>query len=393
MPKLEKMTSIRAIFSLLILSISLTVFAQKPESKKQEEKTKLTKEEKKAKRLQNIYFINKNFFIRPAYSIQYNQLRITDRNGIGAPLNYRPNILGSAGGQVKLGGIVLSYMYRLPVSEQRLDKFGKTDYQNIGINIQTRYVGLNFDYIDYKGFYVANPNEIPLLNISSEGEYPQFPNLNYFSIGVGTTFAFKKTFSINSAFTQTERMKKSAGSFMMRVGNRFTQIGSGSQPFIPDSEQQYHQKFFQNDFRGITYNTTYMALGAGYSIVKKYFSFTPIVLIGTGIQYQGYADNRAKGLDNAHLRMPFYFAYKNAVGYNHDNFFMRIIWSAELDRTQVKPKGQYGVGTDNFIDYKNETDNTVMSMFYLNGEVSLGVRFVEKKTKAEKKAKKAAKKG
>ncbi len=48
MSNVEKMTSIGAIPSWVILSISLTVFAQKPVSKKEEEKPKLTKEEKKA---------------------------------------------------------------------------------------------------------------------------------------------------------------------------------------------------------------------------------------------------------------------------------------------------------------------------------------------------------
>ncbi|MBL4624978.1 MAG: DUF4421 family protein [Flavobacteriales bacterium] len=327
--------------------------------------------------------------IRPAYSLQSNNLQIVDKSGNSSPLNYRPNIWGSAGGQLKLGGVVLSYMYRLPVSNENSKNLGETDYQNIGINIQTRYVGLNFDYIDYRGFYLANVDDTPVLPIT-DGARTQIPELNYYSIGFKTTVAFKKDFSINAGFAQTERMKKSAGSFMFRIGDRYTQIKSDTS-IIPASHYAYHRKFSEPGFNKITYNTTYVALGAGYSFVKGYFSFTPIVLVGAGIQLLGYEDNRPVGIDNMHLRHPLYFAYKNAISYNHDNFFMRVVWSAEMDRSQIKPKGVYKINSPEEIRY-NESDNTTLSMFYLNGEVSFGIRFGEKKTKAEKKAKKATKK-
>ncbi|MBT6745987.1 MAG: hypothetical protein HOB26_05485 [Flavobacteriales bacterium] len=70
---------------------------------------------------------------------------------------------------------------------------------------------------------------------------------------------------------------------------------------------------------------------------------------------------------------------------------MRVVWSAEMDRTQIKPKGVYKINTPEEISY-SYSDNSTLSMFYLNSEVSIGFRFGEKKTKAEKKAKKASKK-
>jgi hypothetical protein len=386
------MSTIRIFLSVVLISFSLASFGQKTAPKKKEEKPKLTKEEKKKKRLKNIHFINKNFMIRPAYALQSNNLQIRDKAGAGTPLNYRPNVWGSAGGQLKLGGVVLSYMYRLPVSQENEDNLGPTDYQNIGLNIQTRYVGLNFDYIDYNGFYLANVDDTPVLPIT-DGARTQIPNLNYYSIGFQTTVAFKKDFSINAGFSQTERMKKSAGSFMLRIGDRYTQIKSDTS-IIPASHYAYHRKLSEPGFNKITYNTTYLALGAGYSFVKGYFSFTPIVLVGASIQILGYEEHSRSNprfLNNTHLRQPIYFAYKNAISYNHDNFFFRVVWSAEMDRTQIKPKGVYKINTPEEISY-TDADNSILSMFYLNSEVSLGVRFGEKKTKAQKKAKKASKK-
>jgi hypothetical protein len=386
------MSFVRCFLLSVIISLSFSVIAQESEKKKKEEKPKLTKEEKKKKRLKNIHFINKNFMVRPAYSLQSNNLQIRDKAGAGTPLNYRPNVWGSAGGQIKLGGVVLTYMYRLPASEERTTNLGETNYQNIGINIQTRYIGLNFDYINYKGFYLANADDTPILPIT-DGARTQLPDLNYYSIGFHTTVAFKKDFSINAGFSQTERMKKSAGSFMLRVGDRYTQIKYES-AIIPESHYLLHRKLCEPGFNKITYNTTYIALGAGYSWVKGYFSFTPIVLFGAGIQLLGYEEHTRSNprfLNNAHLKLPFYFAYKNAISYNHDNFFMRVVWSAEMDRTQIKPKGVYKINTPEEISY-SYSDNSTLSMFYLNSEVSIGFRFGEKKTKAEKKAKKASKK-
>ena len=328
----------------------------------------LTKEEKKAKKLKNIHFINKNFMIRPAYSLQSNLLQITDLNGTGSPLNYRPNVWGSAGGQIKLGGLVLTYMYRLPVSDENVTNLGKTDYQNIGINIQTRYVGLKFDYINYTGFYLSDSTDTPVLPIS-DGYREQFPNLSYFSIGFKTTVAFNKKFSINAGFAQTERMKTSAGSFMFSIGDRFTKISS-DRSFLPAD----NTSSFQTNFRDIWFNTTYVAIGAGHSWVKGLFSFTPIVLVGTGIQIQRTYSGEFFKRD-VRLKTPLYFSFKNAISYNHDNFFVRIIGSAEMDRTRI--------GHPIF----NET-NVLLNMFYLNAEASLGVRFGKVKTKAEKKAKK-----
>ena len=331
-----------------------------------QENKDLTKEEKKAKKLKNIHFIDKNFMIRPAYSLQSNLLQITDLNGNGDQLNYRPNVWGSAGGQVKLGGLVLTYMYRLPVSDKSVSNLGKTEYQNIGINIQTRYVGLKFDYIDYTGFYLADSTDTPILPIT-DGVRTQLPNLSYFSIGFKTTVAFNKKFSINAGFAQTERMKTSAGSFMFSIGNRFTKISSDV-AFLPGNNVV--------DFREMWFNTTYVAIGAGRSWVKGLFSFTPVMLVGTGIQIQRTYSTAllSRGIK---LKSPLYFSFKNAVSYNHDNFFVRIIGSAEMDRTRI--------GNPVFSN-----TNVMLNMFYLNVEASLGVRFGKVKTKAEKKAKKEA---
>ena len=64
-------------------------------------------------------------------------------------------------------------------------------------------------------------DDTPVLPIT-DGARTQIPELNYYSIGFKTTVAFKKDFSINAGFAQTERMKKSAGSlcFVSETGTR-----------------------------------------------------------------------------------------------------------------------------------------------------------------------------
>jgi hypothetical protein len=346
------MKRLSIIFFIIFLNIAnnyANPFVYAPKDKKKKEK----------KLPANIEAIEYSFALRPAYSIQSTWLSIRDKDKNFPAIIYRPNVLGSAGGKIKIKGITVSYMRRLPPNDENLRKYGETDYQNIDIAFQTRIVGFNFYYLNYNGYYLQTPeNYYPIWNDSTDF-FPHRDDLKVFSAGFKMHFVFTKSFSINAAFSQSERQKKSAGSFMLMLSNRYTQYRA-DEPLYPFNYVGGITKRDRNFLlgRGV-FNTTYLAYGFGYSFIKGKFNFTPIILAGTGVQVQLFNNKENKELsilrDGRGLRMPFYFNYKNALGYNGDHFFFVITHSMELER----------------IGFKDVKFNT----FFFNADIGLGIRF------------------
>jgi len=302
---------------------------------------------KKRKQLTNIEFIDSKFAFRPTYTWQTALWQITDKNGVGQRLNYVPNVVGSAGLQLKIKGFVLSYSHRIPLNNSLQEKYGNTEYENIDIKIQTRIVGMHFYYLRYRGFYLDDPDRFDT-TWAKDDPYPQLNDMQVFSIGYKMHFVFTKKFSLNAAFAQTERQKKSAGSFMLMFADRFTQVDT-EESLVPASQTKQY-----GDFSGFSYgrfNTFYSAAGVGYSFVKGSFNFTPILLVGAGLQVQSYRQNTNNKFA---LKVPLYFQYKNAIGINGKNLYIRLINTVEYDSTPLR--------------------DTKMELFYLTVEMSIGFR-------------------
>ncbi len=283
---------------------------------------KKKKKEKKKKLPHNIEAIESKFMFRPFYSTQFTKLSISPR-AFENPnkIIYKPNILGSVGFETSIKKFKFAYAFKLNPLNNNL---GNTDYKNINLGIQTRIVGLKFFYLRYKGFYLQNPEDF-----SITGNYVR-PDIKINTIGFSADFVMTKSFSINAAFTQNERQKKSAGSFMIMIGDRYTFFDSDSSIILQQEVAFYDRtKYVQN----AKSNTLLIAPGAGYSIIYKGFNFTPILLAGIGNQIKFYDYQNTKSYS---FRFPLYFLYKNAIGYNGKKFFFNIIYSYDLNNLKFK---------------------------------------------------------
>jgi hypothetical protein len=163
-------------------------------------------------------------------------------------------------------------------------------------------------------------------------------------------FNFNKNFSLNAAFAQSERQKKSAGSFLMTISERYQRIETDSN-LVPNNQIANYpnlDKLMSGDFL-----TTIISLGAGYQFVMgKKFHFTPVVLLGSGVQIQNYQQpNR----NIWRLNVPTYANARAQFGYNGDNFFANIIYGAEFNSIPIK--------------------ESRMRLFYQVVEFGIGVRF------------------
>lgn len=275
------------------------------------------KKEKKKKLPHNIEAIDSKFMFKPNYSSQYTRLSIISRKVLNSnSLIYKPNVFGSIGFSASIKKIKFAYSFKLNPLNKNL---GETDYKNINLGIQTRIVGLNFSFLRYKGFYLKNYTDFGF-----SSNYIR-PDINIYSVGLTADFVMTKSFSINAAFSQNERQKKSAGSFMIMVGDKYSFFDSDSSIVIKQEVNNFDRL---NYVRNTKSNTLLIAPGFGYSIIYKRFNFTPILLAGIGAQFKLY---NYVGFNSVSLRMPIYFLYRNALGYNGEKFFFNLIYSYDIN--------------------------------------------------------------
>jgi hypothetical protein len=238
-----------------------------------------------------------------------------------------PGLVGAA---IRIKKVYAAAVFKLPPSSSRKEKFGNTEFRDIFINIQGRIVSWGIFYRDYKGYYLGNYTKFyPDWKKDSLG-YPKAKNLHVTEGGLNVGFNFNKGFSLNAAFAQSERQKTSAGSFLMNISERYQRIESDSN-IVPLGEQDNYPNL--NRLKAGNFFTTIIAFGAGFQFVHKKFHFTPVVLLGTGIQFQSY---QQYDRNRFWVNMPTYALGKTQLGYNGDVFFTNIIYSIEFNTIPIK---------------------------------------------------------
>ena len=257
------------------------------------------------------------------YIHRYSRLRITSRlNKDAAPVIYAPNVGGGIGASVKYKWLTLGYTFKLP----RDEKYGNTKYTDITLDIRGRHFGLSFFYLQYRSLYIRNPDEVGYL---PAGEVPLRPDLKVTTLGFLSNYAIRKNFSVKAAFDQTERQKKSAGSFLLMMGDRFSGLKNDSS-FIPLTLKEHFDK--TNIISDIHTNTLTVAPGGGYTFVlSRYVSITSILYLGWGVQMRFYDQDNAKKFN---VRMPFFLKSMSAIGYNGEKFFCRLVY--DLERNDIR---------------------------------------------------------
>lgn len=314
----------------LILLVNSPLFAQDKHNK-----AKPTKEEKKAKKVKelpaNIEAFPKNFLIRPRFVYPIVSFNVSKRMfGKGDNFTYRPAMPGVVGLSLKIKKVYISAAVQLPASEALKKEYGETKFRNININILGRIVNWGLFYRDYKGFYLSNYKPYyPDWNKDSLG-YPKSPGLRILEAGLNVGFNFNKNFSMNAAFAQGERQKKSAGSFLMGISERYQRIDTDTS-FVPPTQGHLYPNL--DKLQNGNFISTIVSLGFGYQFVVKKFHLTPVLMAGSGFQFQSYEQTDRKRF---WINYPTYASAKAQFGYNGDHFFFNIIYLTEFNTIPIK---------------------------------------------------------
>ncbi|MBI4648465.1 MAG: DUF4421 family protein [Bacteroidia bacterium] len=311
--------------------------------------------EKKKKKPEYVEDIKYEFSFHPYYLNQSTLLSFKDKITDGEKINYRPNMLGGITLAASYKFISLSYTLPIPQSDETRENFGKTDFNNVNLNIRTRSLALNFFFLKYRGYYQDSSDAL-YPKFKTDAPYPQRRDIQAITIGFSNHFIFSTSFSLKAAYEQNERQKKSRGAPMLYIADRFMFLKADNTVIPYANRSQYPDIYGLN--KG-TFNTFIVAPGFGYAFVLGDFSITPVVLLGTGLQYQAYKVydyTEAKNRQKLAFKFTKFVNFKTAFGYNSDYFFTRLV---------------YGIDMNN-IPFKKTADT---NLIFLTGEVCVGVRF------------------
>ncbi len=314
---------------ILVLLVTTPLFAQKEEQKNKSEKKEKKKKEKPIP--ENIEVFPKNFLIRPRFVYPLIAVNVSNRMfGKGEKFSYLPAMPGVVGLSLKIKKVYISAAIQLPASQALKKTYGETKFRNININIQGRVVNWGLFYRDYKGFYLNNYKPYyPDWNKDSLG-YPKSPGLRIIEAGVNLGFNFNKNFSMNAAFAQGERQKKSAGSFLMGISERYQRIDADTS-FVPPTQGLLYPNLDKLKYGNFI--STVVSLGFGYQFVVRKFHFTPVLMAGTGFQIQSYEQTDKKRF---WINIPTYASGRAQIGYNGDHFFSNLIYQTEFNTIPIK---------------------------------------------------------
>ena len=311
------------IYKFLLLTISVFLALNLSAQKKRKKKHK--------KIPKNIELIKSTFSFSPFYVNEYSYLNISSRKYVeGGEMRYKPNIIGSVGAKMKIKNFTLSYAYALPQPE----KFGKTKALNFVFNFQKRIFGMQLYFIHYNGLYLDTLDRYGIFDDMYKREIDNSfilrPDIKFNNVGFQTHFVMTKSFSINAAFEQTERQKKSAGSFMIMLGANFMGVTNDeNMSLILPSRQKFFPRT-SNVYK--TRNVSVkVAPGIGYSfIMAKYFSLSAILLAGPNMQLKWYNVRDSKIMRWGPWAS-LYYGGKMAFGYNGKVFHFNLVYSVSQD--------------------------------------------------------------
>lgn len=297
-----------------------------------QEKTDKPKKVKKEKPLpENIEAFNKQYLIRPRLVLPTVWFDVTSRfKGKGNHFQLKPALPVIIGASVKIKKVYVSAAFKLPSSERVKHKYGDSKTRNINLNIQGRTLLWTLFYRDYKSFYLTDHQQYyPEWNSDSLG-YPRAPNLRVIEAGLNLGINFNKNFSMNAAFAQGERQKRSAGSFLMGFSERYQRIESDSN-IVPPGQGAFYPSLDRLEYGN--FFSTILSLGAGYQFVMGKVHFTPVLMGGSGLQLQSY---QQVSKHKFRVNLPIYGNFRTQLGYNGDHFFANVIYQLELNSVPIR---------------------------------------------------------
>jgi hypothetical protein len=287
------------------------------------------------------------YSLKTYFSYRNFTLKLTDLEGQGSTIAYRPNNPLRLGFGASYKDIRFGFSVKLP---SFFPDRGNTHSWGMFINTQTNIFSWGFDFylIRNRGYYLDNPEaHIPLWDKSMD--YPFRSDIRTLNIGMATHIVFSKKFSLKAAVIQSEKQLKSAGGIALDLALKFSGLRSDS-TIIPYSQRDYYTDLVGFGKGG--FFTIAISPGYAYTYVYKDFYATALAYLGVGIQTQTYVNDDDRKWS---MQLRPKFKFMQIIGYTSNDYFANISFIYE----------------NNLVRF----NHTRLNSSYLNVSIGVGFRF------------------
>jgi len=273
-----------------------------------------------------VYHFPHRIMITPTFFYRTNNFKLTDVDGVGNDIIYKPNTPIKIGLSASYKWLKLGFAFNMP---SYTNSIGETKTFGLYLNTQTKFMnwGLDFYIVKNTGYYLANP-ELNIPGWTDRNEYPFRSDIKALNIGLFTHMVFSKKFSLKAALQQTEKQIKSAGGFGIQSGISFSGISSDS-TIIPYSQQDFYGGVTQ--FTKGSFVSLHVRPGYAYTYVYNDFYATAIAHVGLGLQIQSYKMNG----QHWGLKLSPTFKYQMVFGYNVNDYFMKFLFAFDTSSFSI----------------------------------------------------------
>jgi hypothetical protein len=254
-------------------------------------------------------------------------LKISDPDGFGNSIVYKPNTPMRLGVVVGYKGVRMGLSFPLP---SFYPDRGYTKNFGFFINTQTSIFSWGFDFyfLRTKGFFMANP-ELNIPNWDDSQTEPFRPDIKTINAGIATHVVFSRKFSLKAATQQTEKQLRNAGGIALDLAIKYTGLWNDS-TIIPISQQPYYPDITNYQKGGFL--TLSLAPGYAYTYVLKDWYSTTLAYLGAGLQTQSYKnDNKRQWA----MKIQPKFKFMQIIGYNIDKYYANISFTYETNLVKI----------------------------------------------------------
>lgn len=261
-----------------------------------------------------------NDLIINAYSVEKtHSLTLSDLNN-PARLQYLPNGHFNMGVGVNFRSFGLSLATRIPFLQRDEYRLGETKRFGIQSYIYTGKYSVDLLTSFSKGYYLKNSDQ-HLGTFTKYREY-QRPDISSANIGVSVNYIFNNSkFSYKAAFSETERQKRNAGSFIAG-GSILSYRTTADSAFVP---RGIDNSFFQKS-RDVNKSAVFaFNINGGYAYSLVFLRngiVTVSYIVGSGIQDNKYDKTIQPEVNN--WRFSFNHTGRFGIGYRFKRYYARV---------------------------------------------------------------------
>lgn len=282
--------------------------------------------------VQNEYIKSYSDFmnVRAITSFRNLSINLSER-GHPPVANYSPNNRGFIGFGAFLFDLGIEVAFKYPKAfEGNRDIYGSTDFIDIQSNIYGKAINFDLTFQKYEGFYLANVNDFDFI-FSQDASIPVRGDMKATNTLLNIIYLFNSDkFSFRSAYNQTEKQLKNAGSFLVLTSFSYFRLQGDSAFIYSESIDPLANGTSLIDGH---FNTISLLPGYAYNFVWKNFLLNITASAGAGLQHQVYT---LENKDDNSWQVEPKLNLRAALTYDNNWFFAGVHYIMHDSYTSVK---------------------------------------------------------